>query len=320
MIISRQYLHGSVSYFSAFIAVALLLNCITPVPALAEDDVYPAAKIDKPVITALKIKPNKLEANEKNDFIFILKFSDKKANLQGGTLLISVTESNGFTHDLEFELKHKKFARIKGRFKFKESLVLGDCNEIKIKARLRDSSKLKSKAKKMTMAVNGSSDNGGGGGGGGGGDAEWGVKIGNKAVNFTLQDQNGNQVNLHDYMGKVILLDLSTMWCGPCKSEAAHAEELYQKYKDQGFVMLTVLFQDYSGNSITTEDCKTWCDTYSLTIPVLADTDSSVWNLYDELGYIPLNLVIDRDMIIRYKDVGFNPTVVEQTIQSLLGS
>ena len=170
----------------------------------------------------------------------------------------------------------------------------------------------------MTMAVSGADD--GNGGGGGGGETPWGVHIGEKAINFTLLDQNGNEVSLHDYEGKVILLDFSTMWCGPCKTEAAHAEELYQRYKDRGFIILTVLFQDYSGNQISIEDCKTWSETYGLTIPVLADINLQAWNQYDDEGYVPLNLVIDKNLIIRYKQTGFNPSAIEQMIETLLGS
>ena len=56
-----------------------------------------------------------------------------------------------------------------------------------------------------------------------------GSQVGMRAVNFTLMDQSGNMISLHDFAGKIILLDFSSMWCGPCKTEASMAEALYQR-------------------------------------------------------------------------------------------
>ena len=32
-----------------------------------------------------------------------------------------------------------------------------------------------------------------------------------------LMAKHGNEANLYDHYGKVIILDLSVMWCGPCQ-------------------------------------------------------------------------------------------------------
>ena len=119
---------------------------------------------------------------------------------------------------------------------------------------------------------------------------------------------------MSDYEGNVILLDLSATWCGPCQAEASPAESLYQEYNDGGFVVITVL----TDNDITTGDCGIWAGTFGLTFPVLADISLSVWNKYDEEGAVPLNLVIDKDFVIRYKEVGYNEFEIRAIIEEYI--
>jgi len=145
-----------------------------------------------------------------------------------------------------------------------------------------------------------------------------GTRVGNRAIDFTLVDQNGNTVSLHDYEGKVILLDISTMWCPPCQDEARVAEALYQKYKDRDFVIINILISNYDRGPIAQSDTGVWANDYHLTFPILADLQRAVWGQYNEEGYIPLNLVIDRDLTIRYKEVGYNEGAIEAAIASLL--
>jgi len=149
----------------------------------------------------------------------------------------------------------------------------------------------------------------------------WGTKLGERALNFTLKDQDGRTVSLHDYMGQVIMLDLSAMWCSPCQAEASDAQFLYTTYKDRGFIVLTALIENYSGDAVATDDAKSWAQTYGLSFPVPADEQEKAWDLYDETDYIPLNLIIDKKMVIRYKDTGYDGDVrreVETLMLTLL--
>lgn len=271
--------------------------------------VSPASKIDKPVILSLQIEPKTLNANAMNSLKIKLKFSDKGQNLKDGVLELELKESNDYSHTISFDLKSNKFKRTKGKFNFTKDLLIGNCKSVEVVAYLKDATQLKSKKRVLSVNAIGYMDSGDDD------NPEWGTKIGQRAENFTLLDQNGNQVSLHDYIGKVILLDLSTMWCSPCQAEAAEAEELYQAYKLRGFIILSVLCQDYIGGPPATSDCKAWANLYGLTFPVLADNNVNVWNLYDDEGYIPLNLIIDKKMVIQYKDAGYEPAIKESFIQ-----
>lgn len=64
--------------------------------------------------------------------------------------------------------------------------------------------------------------------------------IGAEAPNFAMNDVEGNEVNLTDFRGKVLLVDFWASWCGPCRKENPHVKKLYNKYADQGFEVLGV--------------------------------------------------------------------------------
>ena len=126
--------------------------------------------------------------------------------------------------------------------------------------------------------------------------AIYGSGINNIAADFTAVNQNGQNVSLYDFFGKVILINFSADWCGPCRDEASHLQVLYDQYKDKGFRVITLLIDGRPSR---------WADEYGLNFPVLNDSKERVWNIYGE-GYIPLNIVVDRNCTIRYKEAGYN--------------
>jgi thiol-disulfide isomerase/thioredoxin len=60
---------------------------------------------------------------------------------------------------------------------------------------------------------------------------------------FTLTTLEGKTVKLSDYAGKVVLVNLWAPWCGPCKIEMPGFEKLHEKYKAQGFEIISVAVQ-----------------------------------------------------------------------------
>ena len=61
-------------------------------------------------------------------------------------------------------------------------------------------------------------------------------------------------------------------------------ETLYQDYKDQGLMVITLIVENGDSQTPSQEDLKEWADEYGQTFPVLSDPDWAVTELYSERG------------------------------------
>lgn len=144
-----------------------------------------------------------------------------------------------------------------------------------------------------------------------------GVYVGNIAMNFIEKNSKGNDFSLDSYKGKVILLNFSAMWCGPCRAEAGDLMELYNTYKERGFEIVQCIFQDEDSNPADQSDIGRWITEFKLLFTVTSDPDYSSVNSYNFSG-VPFNVIIDRDFIIRHRISGFDKNSVSNLIESYL--
>ena len=88
---------------------------------------------------------------------------------------------------------------------------------------------------------------------------------------FTLNSIDGKPAPLADYKGKVVLLVNVASQCGYTPQYSA-LEAIYEKYKDQGFVILGFPANNFGAQEPgTNEEIKTFCTRkYSVTFPMYA--------------------------------------------------
>ncbi|HHY86912.1 MAG TPA: glutathione peroxidase [Verrucomicrobia bacterium] len=86
---------------------------------------------------------------------------------------------------------------------------------------------------------------------------------------ITAKDINGKEVSLGDYKGKVFLIVNVASKCG-YTPQYKTLEALYQKYKDQGLVILAFPCNQFGNQEPgTSEEIKAFCSsTYGVTFPL----------------------------------------------------
>jgi peroxiredoxin len=138
------------------------------------------------------------------------------------------------------------------------------------------------------------------------------IKQGQPAPNFTLTSLEGQTVNLSDYAGQVVMVNMWATWCPPCKAEMPDIHQYYQAHQADGFVVLAVNSQEDAST------VKTFIDATGFTFPVLVDLGGTVMNLYNVRG-LPTSVIVDRDGTIKYTHTGqISPDQLEQYISPLL--
>ena len=64
--------------------------------------------------------------------------------------------------------------------------------------------------------------------------------VGSTPPDFSATDISGQAVKLSDLKGQVVLLDFWATWCPPCRVEVPNLLDIFRKFKDKRFVLISV--------------------------------------------------------------------------------
>jgi cytochrome c biogenesis protein CcmG/thiol:disulfide interchange protein DsbE len=99
-------------------------------------------------------------------------------------------------------------------------------------------------------------------------------------------DRDG-QLALADLRGKAVVVNFWASWCIPCREEAPVLQQTYQRYRDQGLVVLGVDVNDFR------EDARRFMRRYGMTYPVVYDGKGSTVGKWGVRGF-PETFFVDR--------------------------
>jgi len=145
--------------------------------------------------------------------------------------------------------------------------------------------------------------------------------IGSSVCNMVFYDQNMDVWQLYKHEGKVIVLDFSTVWCGPCQWAGQYTQGIQSDYGDK-LQFVTVLVDGATGEPPTEAEINEWVSSHGITTAPVLYADRSVMDQTGETGYLvggfPTYVFIDKELKIHSGVVGFNEAHVRSVIDELL--
>lgn len=118
------------------------------------------------------------------------------------------------------------------------------------------------------------------------------------ALQFTLRDVHGVDVNLASFKGKVILINFWATWCRPCLVEIADLVELQAAHRDD-LVVLGINVLDEFGR------VPEFAAKLNVNYPILdGNNRQDVEQAYGPIWGLPTSVIIDREGKISKKHSG----------------
>lgn len=139
--------------------------------------------------------------------------------------------------------------------------------------------------------------------------------IGRRAPAFALPTlREGRIIRLADLRGQVLVINFWASWCSACRVEHPNLLAAWQRYRDQGVVVLGIDYQDNPSAAMAfmRQLGGDW--------PVVSDPGSRTAIEYGVYG-VPETFFVDRAGVIRFKRIGPSSyALLTDEIQKLLAS
>jgi peroxiredoxin len=117
------------------------------------------------------------------------------------------------------------------------------------------------------------------------------------APDFSLFNVEGDQITLSELRGHPVMINLWATWCAPCRIEMPHIQDRFERYADDGFLVLAVDFDEPA------EFVADFRDELGLTFDLLLDPGAEVQELYRNRNY-PSTFFVDENGVIQVQHIG----------------
>jgi cytochrome c biogenesis protein CcmG/thiol:disulfide interchange protein DsbE len=121
-------------------------------------------------------------------------------------------------------------------------------------------------------------------------------RIGTLAPEFVAQDAD-RKIDIHDFQGKILILNFWATWCAPCVEEMPSLVELQRRLGPKGVTVVGVSV-DVEGDAY-----HHFLTSYKIDFLTVRDPDHKSSNLYGTFKF-PETYIIDRKGIVRRKFIG----------------
>ncbi len=138
------------------------------------------------------------------------------------------------------------------------------------------------------------------------------VKTGNSPPDFYGYTLDGEEVRLHNYRGKIVMLIFWKTWCEACKQELQEMTYVQEKYSNH----LTILAINMGESKDAVRFFKR---RLRLNFPVLMDQDLIISSNYGVIVW-PTTILINKEGLVHWTGVGLETGKIKKEIENLLNS
>lgn len=137
-------------------------------------------------------------------------------------------------------------------------------------------------------------------------------------VEFGGVTENGESFSSADIAGQVTVVNFWYAGCAPCRAEAEHLEDVWQKFSGEGATFIGVNTRDQA------DTARAFADQYSVTYPSLIDVDTAEAKLaFAEVVPIqatPTTLVLDKQGRVAATIIGpiDSPSILSTLVKDAL--
>jgi thiol-disulfide isomerase/thioredoxin len=118
---------------------------------------------------------------------------------------------------------------------------------------------------------------------------------------FSFSSLEGKTVAMKDLGNKVVIVDFWATWCGPCREEIPHLNQLYSELKGKGLEIVGI-----SMDTDGTDGVKDFAREFRIQYPIVMGDDKAAESFGGIIG-LPTTFIIDRNGRIAKKYIGLPP-------------
>jgi len=123
------------------------------------------------------------------------------------------------------------------------------------------------------------------------------------AITLAGKTLAGQNWNLADHKGHVVVVNVWASWCAPCRGEAAALEKVYSQTSPKGVEFVGVV----SGSKDSVDNARAFVDRFDISYPSMFDSDNSLILSFGRKlppSAIPTTIVLDAQGRVAARALG----------------